>query len=103
MYTAVDIFIGLAHLSCRVLKTHNPCTVLWNETVRNLENIAVNTVKTLCNVSCNFNVLFLVCTDRHFVSLIEKNVGSHEYGICEKTGVDVVGMLCRLVLELRHS
>ena len=37
------------------------------------------------------------------ICLIKQNIACHKRGICKKSCVDVVCVLCRLVLELSHS
>ena len=48
-------------------------------------------------------MLFLVGTNRHQISLIHQNIGGHQHGIGKQTGVDVIGILGGLVLELGHT
>ena len=48
-------------------------------------------------------MLLLVVPDRDEVRLIEQYVRRHEGGVGEQTAVNVVGVLCALVLELRHA
>ena len=55
------------------------------------------------NVPCELQMLCLVGTDGHIVRLIEENIARHQRRVREKPCVDVLGMLCRLVLELRHA
>ena len=62
MYAAVYIFVRFTHLLGWVLQAHYSCAVLWNKSFGDFEDIAVKTVKTGCNISCNLNVLLLVCT-----------------------------------------
>ena len=47
------------------------------ELIRNFENITINTVKSLCNISCQFNMLHLILSDRNKVCLIQQNVSRH--------------------------
>ena len=49
------------------------------------------------------HVLFLVLTHGHIVRLVQKNIRCHQAGVSKKAAVDIVGILCRLVLELGHA
>ena len=48
-------------------------------------------------------MLLLVHAHGHQVGLIQQNIRGHEHGIGIQAGVDVVGMLGALVLELGHA
>jgi len=48
-------------------------------------------------------VLVLVGTNGNKVSLIKQDIGRHQNGISKQTCVYVIGILCRLILELGHS
>ena len=48
-------------------------------------------------------MLLLIISDRNIVRLIKQNVCCHQRRIGEKTGIDIIGILGALVLELRHA
>ena len=58
---------------------------------------------TSSDVTAKLYVLFLVDADGNDVGLIQKNIGCHKCGICEKSRIDIIRMLCGLILELSHS
>ena len=67
------------------------------------EGLAVTVVEAPRDVARDLQVLALIDTDGHDVRLIEEDVRRHQDGICHESHVDVLGMLCSLVLELRHA
>ena len=48
-------------------------------------------------------MLGLVLTDRHKIRLVKQNVRCHQAWVGKQPGVDVVGVLLRFVLKLRHT
>ena len=48
-------------------------------------------------------MLFLVGADRHVIRVVEQDIGRHQARVGEQAGVDVVGVLCGFILELRHA
>ena len=55
------------------------------------------------NVSCELEVLCLIGSDGHIVRLIEQDIACHQRRIRKQPRIDVLWVLCRLVLELRHA
>ncbi len=47
-------------------------------------------------------MLFLIVSDGNQIRLIKQNIPRHQHRVCIQTGIDIVGMLCTLVLELSH-
>ena len=48
-------------------------------------------------------MLLLVGTDGNKVRLIKKYIRRHKGGICEKSQIYVVGVLCGFILKLGHA
>lgn len=48
-------------------------------------------------------MLLLVNSHGHCVRLIQKYIGSHQYGVGKQARVDVFGVLLRFVLKLGHA
>ena len=48
-------------------------------------------------------MLLLVAADGDKIGLVEQNVCRHERGVGEETGVDIIRIFGRLILELRHA
>ena len=59
----------------------------------------VEMVETNGEVARHLEMLQLILAHRHEVCLVLKDVGSHEHGIGEQAGIDIVGILACLVLE----
>ena len=100
--------IALAHLASAIGQAHHPSSLLENQRLRNFENRLVLTAETsidalLCDVASQFEVLFLVFTNRHQICVVQKDVCRHEHGIVEQADRDVVALLHRLFLELDHA
>ena len=97
------IRVGLAHLARRVLQAHDACAGLREVALRQLEDLAVRVVEARGDIARELEVLRLVSADRHVIRLIEQDVACHQGRVGEKAGIDVVRVLGRLVLELRHA
>ena len=48
-------------------------------------------------------MLFLIDADGHVIRLIQQNIRRHEHGIIHEPHVDIIGMLLRFILKLRHA
>ena len=48
-------------------------------------------------------MLLLIRAHGHHVGLVQQDIGGHEHRIGKQAGVDVVRVLGRLILELRHA
>ena len=86
-----------------ICKGHDLLAVRCNDRLRDRKCALMDLVESHCNVAAKLDVLLLVNADRNNIGLIEKNVCRHEYGVGEKTCVDVVRMLGTLILKLRHA
>ena len=95
--------VGLAHLRGGVAKTHDPCAHLGDVRLGNFEGLAVEVVKAGGDIPCQLAVLALILTDGNEIRLIKQDVRRHESGVGEQAAVNVVGVLCALVLKLRHA
>ena len=102
-------FIGIAfaHLAAPVRQAHHPGPLFEDHRLGNLEHRIVLTAETgidalLSDVAGQFQMLFLVLTNRHQIGVIEKDVRRHQHGIVEQTDGDVVALFDRLLLELDH-
>ena len=60
-------------------------------------------VEAVGDIPADLHMLLLVLPHRHEVGLVEQDIGGHEAGVGEQAGVDVVGVLGGLVLELGHA
>ena len=100
---AVLVLIGLTHLAGGGCQAHDAGAHLRNIRVRQLEGIAVNAVKAGGDIPADLHVLLLVAAHRHKVRLIKQNIRRHQRGIGKQARVDIVRVLGRLVLELRHT
>ena len=99
----VGILVGLAHLAGRILKRHNARVRLGNVSVRYGKGGAVNAVEAFRNIAGKLKVLLLIRANRDKLRLIQQNIGGHQAGIGEQSGVDVFRMLGGFILELRHA
>ena len=70
---------------------------------RNGKGVGIDLVEAVGNIAAYLDVLLLVDADRHDIGLIQQDIRRHQHRIGEQPGVDVVGVLCALVLELRHA
>ena len=95
--------VGLAHLAGGLLQAHDPAADFAEVSLGHGENVAVNAVETLGNVPGQLQMLLLVGSDGHQISLIKQNVRRHQDGIVEQTRVDVVRVLGAFVLVLGHA
>jgi hypothetical protein len=62
--------------------------VVIDQRFRNLQDAAKGGVECRCDVSCDFDVLFLIPADRHYVGPEQQDVGSHMNRIIEQTRID---------------
>ena len=53
----------------------------------------IDVIEASGTFTSHFHVLFLVFAYGHFCCSVLQNVGSHEGGVGEQSGVDVVGLL----------
>ena len=95
--------VRLAHLARRILQAHDARAGLREVALRQLEYLAVRVVEARGDIARELEVLRLVSADRHVIRLIEQDVACHQGRVGEKAGIDVVRVLGRLVLELRHA
>ena len=59
----------------------------------------IDSIESTGEKTRHFHVLFLVLSYGHFVCLVHQDIGSHETGISEQTGVDVIGLFAHFLLE----
>lgn len=102
-YAGVGVLIGFGHLLRRLLEGHYLCRGLGDVAVRHGEHIAVNSVEALRHVARKLQVLLLVDSHGHQVSLVQQDIRRHQHGVGEQSCVDIVRVLRGLVLELGHS
>ena len=60
-------------------------------------------IESNCEIARDFDMLFLVDPDGHVVRLIQQNIRRHQNGIVHEPHVDIIGMLLRFILKLRHA
>ena len=94
---------GFAHLVARGGEAVDPGAGLGDHRLGNLEHVAVDAVEALGDVPADLHVLFLVFSDGNVIGLVKKDVGCHQDRVSEQTGVDVVFVFGRFVLELGHA
>ena len=63
----------------------------------------VDIVEPACASACHFHILLLVFSHRHFLCTVLQDVGSHQGGVGEQSGVHVVGLFACLFLEGGHT
>ena len=98
------IVVGLTHLLRRFLQAHDTSSVLSQEDFGNGKYVfTVNSIKPLCQVTRNFQVLLLVITDRNKIRLVQQNVGGHQGRIGQKPGRHGVAALRSLIFVLSHA
>ena len=95
--------IGLRHLVFRIAETHDACAHLRDERLRQREGVGENVVEARGDVAAKLYMLFLILAHGHKIGLIQQDIRRHQNGVGEQTGRDVVGMLLRLLLKLRHA
>ena len=66
------------------------------------ERVAEARVEPAHDLARQLEVLALIFADRHARRAVEQDVGRLQHRIGEEARVDVVGLMLRLVLELRH-
>ena len=59
--------VGLGHLLGRILQTHNLCSNFSDIWLWHSKYVAINVIKSLCNISCQFQVLHLVNPNRNHI------------------------------------
>ena len=64
---------------------------------------AVDVVEAAGTLACHLHVLLLVFAHGHLGGTVLQDVGCHQRGVGEQTGVHVVGLLTCLLLEGRHT
>ena len=94
---------GFAHLGVRLVQAHDPGPLLGDVGLRHPEDLAIDVVEAVGNVPADLHMLLLVLPHRDEIRLVEQDIGGHQAGVGEEAGVDVVGVLGRLVLELGHA
>ena len=99
----VAVIVRLGHLLGRLQQRHHARAGLRNKRLWHFEHIAVNRVKALGDIAAQLQVLLLVFTHRHLISLIQQDIRRHQRRIGEETAVDVLAVLGGLVLKLRHA
>ena len=85
-----------------MLKVHDPSPDLRDRCLGNNERVAVPAVESNSEVSCQFEVLALIISDRNTIGVVKKNVGGHESRIGKETSRDELGIVA-FVLELSHA
>ena len=99
----IAVVIRLRHFLGRLQQGHHARTGLRNERLRNFEHITINRVEALGDIAAQLQVLFLVFTNRNLVSLVQQDIGRHQYRVVKQTGVDVFRIARRFIFELGHT
>ena len=103
VHHGVGVLVGLAHLLGGIGQGHDLGAALSHDGLWDGEGIGVNGIEAGSNVAAQLHVLLLVDAHGHHVGLVKQDIRGHEDGIGEKAGVDVVGVLLGLILELGHA
>ena len=77
--------------------------VFGNQPLGHDEGRRIEAVEAFGDVARELEMLFLVGADRHVIRVVEQDIGRHQARVGEQAGVDVVGVLCGFILELRHA
>ena len=85
------------------MQRHNLRAYLGDKSLGHLENISVDIVYSQSNISRDFDMLQLVVAYGHEVGIVQEYICRHKHGVIHKSHIYVVGVLQRLVFELRHS
>ena len=99
----VGVLVGLAHLLGGVSQRHDLGTALSHDGFGNGEGVGVDGVEAGGDVAAKLHVLLLVDAHGDYIGLVEQDVGGHQHGISEESGINVVGVLLGLILELGHA
>ena len=94
----------LRHLGRRILKVGDLGAGLGRHGLGKDEGRSESVIEALGDVAGDFDVLTLIFAHRHFIGVVEEDVGGLESGVGEESGRDEIGLaLGGLVLELRHT
>ncbi|GCL81956.1 hypothetical protein ExPCM15_00397 [Escherichia coli] len=99
----IAVIVRLGHLLGRLQQRHYARARFRNKRLWHLKDIAVQRVETLGDIAAQFQVLFLVFTHRHQISLIQQDVRCHQHRIVKQTSVDVLGITRRFIFKLCHA
>ncbi|CZW17140.1 Uncharacterised protein [Enterobacter hormaechei] len=99
----VAVIVRLGHLFGRLQQGHHARAGFRNKRLRHFEHVTVKRIEALGNIAAQLQVLLLVFTHRHLVGLVQQNVGRHQHRIIKQTGVDILRVARRLILELGHA
>lgn len=97
------VVLGLRHFGLGVGQTHDARADLGDIRLRQLEHVAVDAVEPLGDVARQLDVLLLVLAHRNKIRLIQQDIRRHQRGIGKQAAVDIVGIFCTFILELRHA
>ena len=105
--SAAVVRIAFAHFAATIRQAHHPCPLFEDQRFGDIQHRVFIAAETgvdalLGNVASQFQVLFLVFTDRHQIGVIEKDVRGHQNGIVQKADGNVVTLFDGLFLELDH-
>ena len=99
----VGVLVGLAHLLGGVGQGHDLRAALGHDGLGDGEGVGVELVEAGGDIAAQLHVLLLVDADRHYVGLVEQDVGGHELGVGEKPRVDILRIFCTFILKLCHA
>ncbi len=92
----------LRHLALRMLEIHHPGSEPGHDGLGDDEGLAVTAVEANRKIAGELEMLALVVSYRHFVRVVEEDVGGHEHGIGEQPCAHRL-VAFALLLELGHA